>query len=77
MKYVAPAYLLVVLVGYAAQNLGPALKKTTGNPVGLWTLVIIVAVIGLLVGVLLLANAAGAQQVSISTDGKHKKNFNQ
>src|SRR6266513_1901786 len=52
MKYVAPAYLLVVLVGYAAQNLGPALKKTTGNPVGLWTLVIIVAVIGLLVGVL-------------------------
>ncbi len=52
MKYVAPAYLLVVLVGYAAQNLGPALKKTTGDPVGLWTLVIIVAVIALLVGVL-------------------------
>src|SRR5207247_9388902 len=31
MKYIAPAYLLVVLVGYAAQNLGPALKKTTGD----------------------------------------------
>ena len=52
MKYIAPAYLLVVLVGYAAQNLGPALKRTTGDPVGLWTLVIIVAVIGLLVGIL-------------------------
>ena len=53
MKYIAPGYLLVVLVGYAAQNLvGPALKKTTGDPVGLWTLVIIVEVIVLLVGIL-------------------------
>ena len=52
MKYIAPACLLVVLVGYGAQNEGPALNKTTGDFVGLWTLVIIVAVIGLLVGVL-------------------------
>ncbi len=48
MKYIAPAYLLVVLVGYAVQNLGPALRKTTGDPVGLWTLVIIIAVVVLL-----------------------------
>ena len=52
MKYIAPAYLLVVLVGYAVQNLGPALRKTTSDPVGLWTLVIIIAVVVLLVGVL-------------------------
>src|SRR6185312_2542809 len=54
MKYIAPAYLLVVLVGYAVQNLGPALRTTSSDPVGLWTLVIIVAVLILLGGVLFL-----------------------
>jgi SNF family Na+-dependent transporter len=52
MKYIAPAYLLVVLVGFAYQNLGDALRKSAGDPVALWTMMIIVAVIVLLVVIL-------------------------
>jgi neurotransmitter:Na+ symporter, NSS family len=52
MKYIAPIYLLVVLIGFAYSNFGAALSKTAGDPVALWTLVIIVAVLGLLVAVL-------------------------
>jgi len=53
MKYIAPAYLLVVLIGFSYSNFGTALSKTTGDPVALWTLLIIVAVIVLLVAVLM------------------------
>ena len=52
MKYIAPTYLLVVLVGFSYSNFGAALSKTANDPVALWTLLIIVAVIALLVGVL-------------------------
>ena len=52
MKYIAPIYLLVVLIGFAYSNFGAALSKTAGDPVALWTLVIIAAVLGLLVAVL-------------------------
>ena len=69
MKYIAPAYLLVVLVGYAVQNLGPALKKTTGDPLGLWTLVIIIAVIALLVGVLFVGERRW-RAAGLDIDGK-------
>jgi NSS family neurotransmitter:Na+ symporter len=52
MKYVAPIYLLVVLIGFVYFNFGAALAKTASDPVALWTLVIIVAVVALLVAVL-------------------------
>ena len=52
MKYVAPIYLLVVLIGFAYFNFGAALAKTASDPVALWTLVIILAVVALLVAVL-------------------------
>ncbi len=41
MKYIAPAYLLVVLVGFAKNNLGAKMTELSGNPVALWTVVII------------------------------------
>ena len=69
MKYIAPAYLLVVLVGFAYQNLGDALRKSAGNAVALWTLIIIVALIGLLVATL----AAGERRwraAGLDIDGK-------
>jgi TctA family transporter len=69
MKYVAPLYLLVVLGGYAVQNLGPALKETTGDPVGLWTLVIIVLVVALLVGVLFVGERRW-RTAGLDIDGK-------
>jgi uncharacterized membrane protein YhaH (DUF805 family) len=52
MKYIAPTYLLVVLIGFSYSNFGAALSKTAEDPVALWTLLIIVSVIALLVGVL-------------------------
>lgn len=52
MKYIAPAYLLVVLAGFIKTQLWKKLGETAGNPVALWTLVIIVAVVVLLVAVL-------------------------
>jgi neurotransmitter:Na+ symporter, NSS family len=52
MKYIAPAYLLAVLIGFAYQNLGDALRKSAGDRVALWTLIMIVAVTALLVAIL-------------------------
>lgn len=69
MKYVAPAYLLVVLFGYITRNLGPALAKTIGNPVGLWTLVIIGTLIALLVGILF-AGERRWRAAGLDIDGK-------
>ena len=71
MKYIAPAYLLVVLVGYAVQNLGPALQKTSSDPVGLWTLVIIVAVVVLLVCVLCVGERRW-RAAGLDLDGKNR-----
>jgi SNF family Na+-dependent transporter len=49
MKYVAPAYLLVVLGGFIYYELGKKLSEMAGNPIALWTLIIIGALIALLV----------------------------
>ena len=48
MKYVAPAYLLVVLAGFTYFDLRKKLGEMAGNPVALWTLIIIGAVVVLL-----------------------------
>jgi SNF family Na+-dependent transporter len=49
MKYVAPAYLLVVLAGFTYFDLRKKLGEMAGNPVALWTLIIIGTVVALLV----------------------------
>jgi SNF family Na+-dependent transporter len=49
MKYVAPIYLLIVLAGFTYFNLGDKARELGGNPVALWTMAIIGAVIVLLV----------------------------
>jgi SNF family Na+-dependent transporter len=49
MKYVAPAYLIIVFVGFTFRNLGPSLRAawaTTGSRVGILTCV--VTLVGLL-----------------------------
>lgn len=48
MKYIAPAYLLIVLVGFTYFDLRKKLGEMAGNPVALWTLIIIGAVVALL-----------------------------
>ena len=48
MKYVAPAYLLVVLVGFIYFNLGVKAKELAATPVAAWTVVIIGVVLVLL-----------------------------
>ena len=49
MKYVAPAYLLIVLGGFIYYNMGQKLSEAVRNPVALWTLVFIGAIIVLLI----------------------------
>ncbi|MGI8819501.1 MAG: sodium:calcium symporter [Chthoniobacterales bacterium] len=48
MKYIAPAYLLIVLAGFSYFNLGDKLRELSANPVALYTMVIILAVVALL-----------------------------
>lgn len=48
MKYVAPAYLLVVFVGFCAQNLAPSLRQawnSTGSRMGIVTIVLTLALL--------------------------------
>jgi SNF family Na+-dependent transporter len=62
MKYVAPAYLLIVLGGYlfwpqsetGLSSFAAALKRTSEDPVAFWTLLIIIAVLVLLIGILII-----------------------
>ena len=48
-----------------------ALKKATRDPVGLWTLVIIVAVIALLVGILFIGEH-GWRAAGLDIDGRQR-----
>jgi uncharacterized membrane protein YhaH (DUF805 family) len=52
MKWVAPVYLLVVLIGFSYSQLPGKLRDIANNPIELWTVVIIVATLLLLVAVL-------------------------
>jgi NSS family neurotransmitter:Na+ symporter len=52
MKWIAPVYLLVILGGFTYFDLRRKLGEMAGNPVALWTLVIIVAALALLIGTL-------------------------
>ena len=52
-------------------HFGPALKKATRDPVGLWTLVIIVAVIVLLVGILFIGEH-GWRAAGLDIDGRQR-----
>lgn len=50
IKYVAPVYLLVVFVGFCAQNLGPYIRSLPDHDVARWTMMFIGGVLALLVG---------------------------
>ncbi|HEY1583987.1 MAG TPA: hypothetical protein VGF73_12905 [Chthoniobacterales bacterium] len=52
MKWVAPAYLLIVLGGFCYSQLPGKLRDIAGNPIQLWTVLIILATVVLLVVVL-------------------------
>jgi NSS family neurotransmitter:Na+ symporter len=52
MKWIAPVYLLVILGGFTYFDLRRKLGEMAGNPVALWTLVIILAALALLIGTL-------------------------
>jgi amino acid transporter len=49
MKYIAPAYLLVVLIGFSYYNLPQKATELLHDPIALWTVAIIAGVIALLV----------------------------
>ena len=69
MKYVAPVYLLVVLGGFTYFNLGQKATEVLNNPVALWTVMIIAAVIALLV-VLVAIGERRWRAAGMDLDGK-------
>jgi uncharacterized membrane protein YhaH (DUF805 family) len=69
MKWVAPVYMLVVLGGFTYFDLRAKVKAMAGDPVALWTVIIIVAVLALLVALL----AAGERRwraAGLDIDGR-------
>ena len=74
MKYVAPAYLLVVLVGFIFSNGRSEAAALVGNPVALWT----VGVIGLVILLLIAMVAIGekrwqAMELALDTTGEGRE----
>ncbi len=69
MKYVAPAYLLVVLVGFIIYNGRTEAVALMGNPVALWTVGIIVLVIGLLLAMVAIGERRW-RAAGLDLDGK-------
>jgi SNF family Na+-dependent transporter len=69
MKYVAPAYLLIVLGGFIYYNMGPKLSEAADNPIALWTLALIGAVILLLI-VLVAAGERRWRAAGLDIDGR-------
>lgn len=70
MKYVAPAYLLIVLAGFSYFNLGARLRELGGNPVALWTMIIIGVVLALLV-VILAVGERRWRAAGLDIDGRY------
>ena len=69
MKYVAPAYLLVVLIGFIYFNLGKKAKELAATPVALWT----VYLIGVVLVLLLILVAIGERRwraAGLDLDGR-------
>ena len=69
MKYIAPAYLLVVLGGFTYYNLGEKATEVSKDPIALWTVMIIAAVIALLV-VLVAIGERRWRAAGMDLDGK-------
>ncbi|MGI9086289.1 MAG: sodium:calcium symporter [Chthoniobacterales bacterium] len=70
MKYVAPAYLLVVLGGFIYFNLGAKAKELAATPVALWTVILI----GVVLVFLLILVAIGERRwraAGLDLDGRN------
>ena len=70
MKYVAPIYLLIVLAGFTYFNLGDKARELSANPVALWTM----AIIGAVVVLLLVVVAIGERRwraAGLDIDGRY------
>ena len=75
MKYIAPAYLLIVLAGFSYFNLGDKLRELGGNPVALWTVMIILAVVVLLI-VMVAIGERRWRAAGMDLDGKDSRGTN-
>jgi neurotransmitter:Na+ symporter, NSS family len=69
MKYIAPAYLLVVLIGFSYYNLPQKATELLHNPIAFWTVVIIASVIALLI-VLVAIGERRWRAAGMDLDGK-------
>ncbi|HWM86427.1 MAG TPA: sodium-dependent transporter, partial [Kofleriaceae bacterium] len=70
MKYVAPLYLLVILIGFAWQNLPGYLRTLIQNPVAVWTMVLIGVNLVLLL-VLVYVGERRWRAAGLDIDGAH------
>jgi neurotransmitter:Na+ symporter, NSS family len=69
MKYIAPTYLLVVLIGFSYYNLPQKATELLHNPIALWTVVIIASVIAFLI-VLVAIGERRWRAAGMDLDGK-------
>jgi NSS family neurotransmitter:Na+ symporter len=70
MKYVAPVYLLVILIGFSWYDLPTSIKALGKEPVAMWTM----AIIGAVLAILLAMIAVGEKRwraAGLDLDGKH------
>jgi SNF family Na+-dependent transporter len=75
MKYIAPAYLLIVLAGFSYFNLGDKLRELGGNAVALWTVMIILAVVVLLIAMVAIGERRW-RAAGLDLDGRDSRGTN-
>lgn len=74
MKYVAPAYLLVVLVGFILSNGRAEATALMSNPVALWTVGVIGVVIILLIAMVAIGERRWrAMELALDTPGEGRE----
>ncbi len=68
IKWIAPAYLLIVFVGFSIQNLPDHVRTIAADPVELWTIVLIAAVMAGLVTITKLGEKRWAERTLAEAD---------
>jgi SNF family Na+-dependent transporter len=70
IKYVAPAYLLIVFAGFCTQNLPGYLAGLEGNPVARWTMGLVAVVLVMLVAITRIGERRW-RELGLDIDGRH------
>jgi SNF family Na+-dependent transporter len=70
MKYVAPLYLIVILIGFAWQNLGDRLTTLAKDPIAVWTIAIMGVTLAILTVILVIGEKRW-RKIGLDIDDAH------